>query len=109
MCTRYILVLATAAMTAAFIAAPTVGYAAGWYRGNGASCSVACDGHGGAVSSGIYKGDPAHTFFVCRTNVNSEGSRAGYNLNAAYGADKCVVGYGGQEHPSSGYQCLCNN
>jgi hypothetical protein len=106
---RYTPVLAAVAMTAAFIGAPTVVYAVDWHSGTGASCSVACNSHGGAVSSGIFNGDPAHTFFVCRTNVEKQGARAGYNLNAAYGASKCVVGFGGRELPAANYSCLCNN
>jgi hypothetical protein len=95
-------------MTAVF-ASTLSAYAEDWQDGSGASCSLACKDHGGAFSSGLYKGAVANPFYVCRSNANNEGSRAGYNLNAAYGEKKCVVPYGGKEVPQGSYECLCSD
>lgn len=98
-----------AIVTMAILAPTLSAHAEDWQVGSGASCSIACQNHGGPVSTGLYKGAAANPFYVCESNINHEGLRPGYNLNAAYGANKCVVPYGGKEDPVDNYNCLCNN
>lgn len=99
--------LGIAIATAAIIASTFSAHALRWVAGDGGSCATACERNGGASQTDIWKGDPAHAFYVCKANVSNEGDRAGYNMSAAYGPTKCVVPYGGKEDPQSNYECLC--
>ena len=82
--------------------------AADWHNSSRVHCPTTCAQFGGAVSTG-YFADTRFSYYVCRTNVNDEGRRAGYNLeNHGQGEHKCVVGYGGKEFSTFEYSCLCN-
>jgi hypothetical protein len=82
--------------------------AADWQSSSRVHCATTCAQFGGAVTSD-YFGDTRTNYHVCRTNVNSEGGRAGYNLEKyGPGSKKCVVGYGGKEFATYEYSCLCN-
>lgn len=76
-----------------------------WASSNGKSCEAVCTAQDKSpVVSGLYKGGSA--FNICRTDAGGEGKRAGYNLQPAW-ADKCFVGWGGQEKGYSAFDCLC--
>jgi hypothetical protein len=82
--------------------------AAGWESGNGNSCDVVCKAAGSsAVTAGNYTGRGKNPYYICRSNINKEGSRAGYNLQPNW-SNTCTVGYGGKEFPAANYSCLCN-
>lgn len=82
--------------------------AADWQSSSRVQCATTCAQFGGAVTSD-YFADTRTRYHVCRTNVNSEGGRAGYNLEKyGPGSKKCVVGYGGKEFATYEYSCLCN-
>ena len=77
-----------------------------WLPARGHSCAAVCI-HAGMspVVSGVYRnGNP---YSICRTNVNGEGFRPGYNLQPDW-ASACWVGYGGREQAMPRYQCLCD-
>ena len=81
---------------------------ADWHSSSRVHCPTTCAQFGGAVSTGYYA-DTRFNYYVCRTNVNDEGKRAGYNLEThSSGEKKCTVGYGGKEFATYEYSCLCN-
>jgi hypothetical protein len=77
-----------------------------WVRARG-SCADACARAGlKPVVTGLY--DNGQPFFLCASDIASEGSRAGYNLEPDW-SDACWVGYGGKEVASRPFKCLCQN
>jgi hypothetical protein len=81
------------------------GQACKWVQSGGESCVTACQSEGSKpVISGQYTNQ--NPFYVCRTNANNEGFRAGYNLQPAW-SHACIVGWGGQESSYNSYECLC--
>jgi hypothetical protein len=102
-------VLATIALCIVFVCARTAAHAMSWQDGNGVSCKVSCASKGGAIDSGIFKGDPDKPLYVCAANAGGKGKRPGYNLAAAAGANKCVVGYDFREVAVGSFDCLCKN
>lgn len=101
--------LAMIALCVAFGCPHTAAHAMSWQDGNGVSCKVSCAGKGGAIDSGFFKGDPDKPLYVCAANAGGKGKRPGYNLAAAAGANKCVVGYDAREVAVGNFDCLCKN
>nr|AWM00960.1 hypothetical protein CIT40_13585 [Bradyrhizobium amphicarpaeae] len=97
------------AMCVVLVFPHTAAHAISWQDGNGVSCKVSCASKGGAIDSGIYKGDPDKPLYVCAANAGGKGKRPGYNLAAAAGANKCVVGYDFREVAVGTFDCLCKN
>jgi hypothetical protein len=98
----------TASVILLLLAAGLDRAAAEWRSSSRVHCATTCEPFGGAVSSGNF-GDTRFSYYVCRTNVNDEGRRAGYNLqDHGQGEHKCVVGYGGKEFSTFEFSCLCH-
>lgn len=85
---------------------PSLGWTADWFDGRHSSCIQVCKTHGEAVTSGTYKNGNAYA--VCRTNLNGEGLRPGYNLEPSW-ANACFVGWGGREVSGPDFDCLCKS
>jgi hypothetical protein len=96
-------ILATVALTGTAMSDP------GWHGATSKGCDRICIDFGRTVDAGNWKGNSRHIFFVCRADVNNEGKRPGYNMDAAYGLDKCVVPHGGKEVAVTTFECLCNS
>ena len=63
---------------------------ADWHSSSRVHCPTTCAQFGGAVSTGYYA-DTRFNYYVCRTNVNDEGKRAGYNLETHSSGEKNVL------------------
>jgi|SRR3984957_10335169 hypothetical protein len=99
---------AFAIAAAAILASTFSANAMHWVNGGNGSCETSCGPQaGGGVQTGLWKKDSYLVFYICKSNVNKQGDRPGYNLNAAYGDKVCVVPYDGKESPQSTYECLC--
>jgi hypothetical protein len=61
------------------------------------------------IAVSFFKGDPDKPLYVCAANAGGKGKRPGYNLAAAAGANKCVVGYDFREVAVGSFDCLCKN
>ncbi len=78
-----------------------------WVDSSGISCAQTCmSKKSSPVISGTYQN--GNNFYVCATNAENEGFRAGYNLAPIWSAI-CVVGWGGKEKSYNSYRCLCEN